>query len=84
MLIPRSASKYTITLFDVYCPSKQGSLNEGQMPCHKEGEKTSTTELQESDTKDQGIHEERIGVAEQMPVFENIFYISKSQFEIIE
>ena len=54
------------------------------MPYHKEDEKTNKTELEESDTENQGIDEECTGEAEQLSVFENIFDIFKSQFGVIE
>ena len=50
------------------------------MPYHKKDDKTPRTELEESDTEDQGIDEECTGEAEWMRVFENIFHIFKSQF----
>ena len=41
---------------------------------------TPRTELEESDTEDQGIDEECTGEAEWKRVFENIFHIFKSHF----
>ena len=61
----------------------QAALNR-HMPYHKEDEKTNKTELEESDTENQGIDEECTGEAEQQSVFENIFDIFKSQFGVIE
>ena len=66
--VPQNASKYNIVPFNVYCPSVQklkqticskchiywpskAALNR-HMPYHKEDEKTSTTEVEVSDTED--------------------------------
>ena len=65
----------------MYWPSK-AALNR-HMPYHKEDEKTPASELEESDTEDQGVDEECNGKAEQISVFENIFGIFKSQFKVI-
>ena len=50
------------------------------MAYHKKDEKTPKTQLEESDTEDQGIDEECTGEAQWMHVFENIFHNFKSQF----
>ena len=50
-----------------------------QMPYHKKDEKTPTSELEESNTEDQGIDEQCTGEAQWINAFENIFHIFKSQ-----
>lgn len=66
----------------MYWPSK-AALNR-HMLNHKEDEKTAMIEMKESDIEGQEINKESSDKAELMLVFQNIFDILKSQFEVAE
>ena len=53
------------------------------MPYHKKDEKTPTTELEESNTEDQGIGEECTGEVEWMHVFKILFTFSNLSFRLL-